>query len=181
MPAIILGLPDELKFKVFGYLNRADLKSLKLVCRAIMAQVAPSMSGTLYLEYSDKVLGSAKKLIDFEKTYSSSAYGRLGRTIQIDPLIYQPLRLPGFKRLSCARGIDNRRCPEYLAHSSRAHANYNEDQEAMDKTVRSHELPIQLHRALETFPNVRRVVVGTYNRPAPPLTRLQMVSLLSMA
>ena len=181
MPTIILGLPDELKAKVFGYLDRADLESLKLVCRAIMAQVAPSLPRTLCLEYSDKVLGSAKKSIDFEKTYHNSTYGRYGETIQIDPFIYQPLRLPAFKRLACARGIDNRRCPEYRAHASQAHANYVEEQGAMEKTVRSHELPIQLHRALETFPNVRRVVVGTYNKPESPLTRLQKVSLLSRA
>ena len=155
---LLLSLPAELISEVFKLVGRVDLKSLRLVCKALAGLITPLLFDSIFLSGNTTDLDHA--------SLTNLKFGNFVKTIYISPLIFEALSMSAYRGRVRERlgDIHQKRGIKWQEHVNKGFEVYRNLRESIDNILSSGELCVLLSHALVTTPGIRRVVLTKANR-----------------
>ena len=152
------SLPAELILEVFKLVGKTDLKSLRLVCKALAGFITSLLFDSIFLSGNTTDLDHA--------SLTNLDFGKFVKTIYISPLIFEGLPMSTYRAHVRERLGDGyrKRGIKWQEHVNKGFEVYRNLRKSTDDTLSSGELSVLLSHALVTTPGIRRVVLTNANR-----------------
>ena len=152
---LLLSLPAELIFEIFKLVGKADLKSLRLVCKVLAGLIASLLFESIFLSGSGVDLDHA--------SFTALHFGKFIKTVYISPLTFENLQMSKYRNeVRASMSLANtprKRGIKWQEHINKGYEVYRNLRESHENILSSGEIGVLLSHALRSAPAVRRVVL----------------------
>ena len=148
----MLDVPTELLGLIFCYVEKKDLKSIRLVCKTFRQAALPSLFDEIYLSTNRADLEIAHLTIRHFKTSI--------KTMILSTVYYQELKWGDFKRLAMYKVKS--RDHNLVAHLSLGYNNYCRLRSEQQEGLGSGACLAHFCSALRSLPNARKLIVTDF-------------------